>query len=39
MKFRPREGKFIKSVGVEYQVVKRAREYQGCGEEKTVEKG
>ena len=30
--------KFIKSVGEEYQVVKREREYHGCGEEYNVEK-
>ena len=31
--------KFIKSVGEEYQVVKRKREYHGCGEEYNMEKG
>ena len=31
-------GKFIKSVGEEYQVGKRGREYHGCGEEYNVEK-
>ena len=29
----PPGGEFIKSVGEEYQVVMRGREYQGCGEE------
>ena len=32
------EGEFIKSVGEEYQVVKRVRKYYGCGEEYNVEK-
>ena len=32
----PRE--FIKSVGEEYQVVKRVREYHGCGEVYNVDK-
>ena len=32
-------GKFIKSVRVKYQLVKRGREYHGCGEEFDVEKG
>ena len=35
-------GEFIKFVGEEYQVVKRGREYHGCGEEynsKKREKG
>ena len=31
-------GEFIKSVGEENQVVKRVREYHGCGEEFNVEK-
>ena len=31
-------GKFIKSVVEEYQVVKREREYHGCGEEFNMEK-
>ena len=30
---------FIKSVGEEYQVVKRGREYYGCGEKYNVDKG
>ena len=29
-------GKFIKSVGIEYQVLKRGREYHGCGEEYNI---
>ena len=29
-------GKFMKSVGEEYQVVKRGREYHGCGEEYNI---
>ena len=33
------EGKFIKSVGEEYQVMKGGSEYHGCGEEYDVEKG
>ena len=33
-------GKIIKSVGKEYQVVKKGREYHGCGgEEYKLEKG
>ena len=31
-------GKFIKSVGEEYQVVKRRKNYYGCGEEYNMEK-
>ena len=31
-------GKFIKSVGEDYQVVKRGREYHGLWEESNVEK-
>ena len=31
-------GKFIKCVGEEFQVVKRRREYHGCGEEYNLEK-
>ena len=34
----PGGGKFVKSVGEEYQVVKRGRECHGCGEEYNVEK-
>ena len=34
----PPWGKFIKSVEEECQVVKRGREYHGCGEEYNVEK-
>ena len=30
---------FIKSVGEDYQVVKRGREYHGCGDEYNVKKG
>ena len=33
-----REGKIIKSVGKEYHVVKRGREYQGCWEEYNIER-
>ena len=29
---------FVKSVGEEYQVLKRVREYDGCGEEYNAEK-
>ena len=35
----PQGRKIIKSVGEEYQVVKRGREYYGCGEEYNVKKG
>ena len=31
--------KFINSVGEEYQVVKKGREYHGCREENNMEKG
>ena len=31
------EGEFIKSVGEEYQIVKRGKEYHGCGKEYNVE--
>ena len=32
-------GGVVKSVGEEYKVAKRGREYHGCGEEYNVEKG
>ena len=34
----PHLGSLVKSAGEEYQVVKRGRDYHGCGEEYNAEK-